>query len=253
MKIAISGKGGVGKTTIAGTLVRLFADRGYSVIAVDADPSMNLHTMIGVENPVPISKLKQLIGERTVITPGIYNLNPRVDDVVEKYCAVRDNIRLIVMGTVEGVSQGCMCPENAFLRALLRHLVLKRGEMVILDSEAGVEHMARNIAEGFDLMLVVAEPSRKAVDVANRLIELSRSAGIPEVYCVANRVASLEDEDFLKENLIAEVLESIPEDELVRKAERQGIPLADLQEESEALQKIFSLSEKIEKITGKLF
>ncbi len=248
MKIVVSGKGGVGKTTISGTLARLFAERGYSVIAVDADPSMNLHSAIGVENPTPISQLKELINERAVIAPGMYNLNPRVDDIPERFSAVRGRVRLLVMGTVEQAGQGCLCPENTFLKALLRHLVLKRRELLILDTEAGVEHLGRSVAENFDLMLVVVEPGAKAIAMANRLARLSREIGVKQVYAVANKVASKEQEDFIKGELDIEVLEVVPFDSTVVDADIKNIPLIDIKNESPALKKITQLSEKIEEL-----
>ncbi|NOZ59028.1 MAG: P-loop NTPase [Euryarchaeota archaeon] len=250
MKIVVSGKGGVGKTTIAGTLARVFASRGYSVIAVDSDPSMNLHTAIGVENPTPISHLKELINERAVIAPGMYSLNPRVDDIPERFSSVRDNLRLIVMGTVEQAGQGCLCPENTFLRALLRHLVLRRREMLILDTEAGVEHLGRSVARNFDLMLVVVEPGAKAISMANRLVELSGRLGIARVYGVANKVADEEQVRFIEEHLSVELLERVPYDSRVVEADIKNVPLVDLDDKSPALRSIVRLSEKIEGLVG---
>ncbi len=251
MKIVVTGKGGVGKTTISGTLARLFAERGYSVIAVDADPSMNLHSAIGVENPTPISQLKELISERAVIAPGMYNLNPRVDDIPERFSAVRGNIRLLVMGTVEQAGQGCLCPENTFLRALLRHLVLKRRELLILDTEAGVEHLGRSVAENFDLMLVVVEPGAKAIAMANRLAELAKEIGVKQVYAVANKVASDEQEEFIRREVDIEVIEAVPFDSAVVEADIKNLPLIDVGKESPALRSIVRLSEKIEELVGK--
>ena len=251
MKIVVTGKGGVGKTTISGTLARLFAERGYSVIAVDADPSMNLHSAIGVENPTPISQLKELISERAVIAPGMYNLNPRVDDIPERFSTVRGNIRLLVMGTVEQAGQGCLCPENTFLRALLRHLVLKRRELLILDTEAGVEHLGRSVAENFDLMLVVVEPGAKAIAMANRLAELAKEIGVKQVYAVANKVASDEQEEFIRREVDIEVIEAVPFDSAVVEADIKNLPLIDVGKESPALRSIVRLSEKIEELVGK--
>lgn len=246
MKVVISGKGGAGKTTVSGTLARIFSEKGYKVLAVDGDPSMNLHTSIGVANPTPISKLK-LIAERAVISPGIYNLNPRVEDIPDKYASTKENIKLIVMGTVEKGGEGCVCPENTFLRAMMRHLVLKRDELLILDTEAGVEHLGRKTAEGFDLMLILCEPSMKAVEAANRICALARQIGVKEIYAVGNKITSKEQEKFISENLNFEVLDFIPFDEEIMKSDLANEPLIDYSSNSEALNIIRELAVKIKK------
>lgn len=225
MKIAVSGKGGVGKTTISGTLARIFQDRGKHVLAVDSDPSMNLHTSLGLDNPEPISELKELIQDRAVVTEGIFKLNPKVDDVPDAYSTGDENLKLIVMGTVKGGGQGCICPETTFLRALLRHLVLGRDEVVILDTEAGLEHLARGTAEGFDAILIVVEPSGKAVETANRVIELAGEIGIEHAYAVANKVSSPEQEEFIRKALPIEVIATVPYDQSVVEGDIKGEPL----------------------------
>lgn len=247
MKIAVSGKGGTGKTTIAGTLARILSDKGYSVIAVDADPSMNLHTSIGMKSPEPIAELKALIAERAVISPGVYNLNPNVEDVIEKYSLQKENIRLVVMGTVEKGGSGCICPENAFLRALMRHIVLRRNEFLILDAEAGVEHLGRKTAEGFDLMLVLCEPSVKAAETANRIYELSRQIGIMQICAVGNKVASAEDENFVRKHLKFETIKFIPFDRSVVESDVKGVAIIDLNKSSPCIRAIGELAEEIEK------
>jgi CO dehydrogenase maturation factor len=180
----------------------------------------------------------------------MYSLNPRVDDIPERFASVRGNLKLLVMGTVEQAGEGCLCPENTFLRALLRHLVLKRRELLILDTEAGVEHLGRGVAKNFDLMLVVAEPGAKAIEVANRLAELSKKIGVKRVYGVANKVANEEQAKFIEEKLGVELLETIPRDSTVVEADMRNLPLIDMGKESPALRKITRLSEKIEGLIG---
>lgn len=245
MKVVISGKGGVGKTTVSGTLARIFSEKGYKVLAIDGDPSMNLHAAIGVANPTPISKLRELITERAVISPGIYNLTPRVEDIPDRYASKKENIKLIVMGTVERGGGGCVCPENAFLRALMRHLVLKRDELLILDTEAGVEHLGRKTAEGFDSMLILCEPSMKAVEAANRIYALTRQIGVREIYAVGNKITSKEQEKFISKNLNFGVLDIIPFDEEVVESDLANKPLIDYSSNSKALKVIRKLAAKM--------
>lgn len=249
MKIVIAGKGGVGKTTLAGTLARVFEEAGFDVLAVDSDPSMNLHTSLGLENPTPISRLKELITERTVVASGIYNLSPKVDDIPENYSAKKGKLRLIVMGTIEEGGSGCICPENAFLRALLRHLVLKRSEVLVLDTEAGVEHLGRKTAEKFDLMLVLAEPSAKAIEVADRVKELAKQIGIKKIFAVGNKIASEEQKKFVQDNLGLEILGVIPFDEAVQRCDMLGKPLAE-SGDSKALKAIKEIAQKVRTLAG---
>lgn len=248
MKIAVAGKGGVGKTTLAGTLARIYADMGYEVIAFDSDPSMNLHTSLGLENPKPVFEYKDLIEERAVVAPGIYSLNPLVKDIPDLCSTKSKNLRLLVMGTVEKAGGGCICPETTFFKALIRHLVLKSREMLILDTEAGVEHLGRRIAEGFDVFLIVAEPSMKAVEAANRIGELSREMGISRIYCVGNKVVDEDDEKFIKENIRFEVLGFVPFDSAVVKSDREGKPLAEIPS-STAFKEIRKIADKLLQFT----
>ncbi len=245
MKIAVSGKGGVGKTTISGTLARLYSSAGKRVIAVDADPSMNLHTSIGVSNPEPVSQLKELIKERTVLDGGMYNLNPRVEDIPERFSSNKENVKLIVMGTVEKGGGGCICPESTFLRSLLRHLVLQREELLVMDTEAGLEHLGRKVAEKFDLILVVSEPSLKAIETANRIAELSKQIGIKRIYGIGSKTTSKEQEEMISQNLDPEVLGFIPLDAAVQEADMRGIPLFDYNQKSAALKAIEDISKKL--------
>jgi CO dehydrogenase maturation factor len=225
MKIVVSGKGGVGKTTISGTVALILADQGKNVLAVDSDPSMNLHSALGFENPTPIAELKEIIAQRTVMEPGIFKLNPKVDDIPQNFSIKKDSLRLIVMGTVEKGGEGCICPESSFLKALLRHLVLKKDEYLILDTEAGIEHLGRSIAEKFDLMVVVCEPSKKAVDTANRVFKLSREIGIKKVVGVGNKISTPAQAEFIKKSLDFELIGSIPFDDVVIDADMERKPL----------------------------
>jgi len=243
MKIAVAGKGGVGKTTIAATLANFFSEKGFKVIAVDADPAMNLHLSLAMPNPKPISELKELIRERTVIQEGVYRMNPEVSDVIEKYSSKKNNIRLIVMGTIESSTQGCICPENAFLRALLRHLVLKRDEVLILDAEAGVEHLGRRTAEKFDFMLVVVEPSIKSIETARHIHALAEEMGIRNIFAVGNKINKEIEKKLIEERLAFKILDFVSYDESIIEADFEQKPVYEL--DSKAKREIYKIGEKL--------
>ena len=190
MKIAITGKGGVGKTTLAGTLARLMARDGMDVLAIDADPDMNLASALGIDNPPgPLTGYKELIDERAGGPDGMFRMNPKVDDVVERFGAVGpDGVRMLVMGTVERGGSGCMCPASSFLRALLRHVVLRESSVVIMDMEAGIEHLGRGTTKGIDLMIVVVEPGSRSLETAERIKRLGTELGIGKFAAVINKV-----------------------------------------------------------------
>jgi len=228
MKIAVAGKGGVGKTTIAGTLARLFGRDGNRVIAVDADPAMNLKFAIGIKgNPTPISELRELIMERTSVYnyTGIYKLNPGVDDIIGRYGAEGpDNVTLIVMGTVKKGGGGCTCPENAFLRSLLRHVLFKE-KVVIIDMEAGIEHLGRGTAKGVDLMLSVVEPGMRSVETANRIKKLGEDIGIDNIMAVINKIEDLDVEKRIEEKMKEQkipVIGVIPYDKTLMEADMES-------------------------------
>ena len=223
MKIAISGKGGVGKTLLASLLSKAFSEAGYSVLAIDADPDANLAANLGFPNPdkiTPISELSDIIEERVGAKPGqsgsFFKLNPKVDDLPEKYSAKLDGIRLMVMGRIKRGGTGCYCPEGALLQALLSHLLLQRKDVVILDMEAGIEHLTRGTAQGVDKLIVVVEPGRRSIETAQRIFELAKDLHIKKMAVVGNKIQTEEQKQFIRDNLPdAEFLGFIPYDEAI--------------------------------------
>jgi CO dehydrogenase maturation factor len=205
MKLAIVGKGGVGKTTLSAALAQYIAGMGHSVIAVDADPDGNLASALGVSGnslPEPIARMRELILDRTDAKDEgaglMFKLNPRVDDLPERFSVDADGVRLLVLGTVETGGKGCMCPEGAVLKALLQHLLLRVPESVILDMEAGLEHMGRASATGVDALIAVVEPGMRSVQTALRIGQLARDIGIERNYIVANRVREASEREVLE-------------------------------------------------------
>lgn len=208
MKIALSGKGGVGKTTIAAGLALLFLEEGKRVIAIDADPDANLAATLSFPEPDkirPIAEMKELIQERTGARPGraagFFKLNPKVDDIPEKFCAEHMGIKLLRMGGIKKGGSGCFCPENAFLKALLSHLLVGRKDVVIIDMEAGIEHLSRGTASGVDILLIVVEPAVRSIETAFRIKELAREIGITKILAIGNKVTGKDDIDFIKGKL----------------------------------------------------
>ena len=208
MKIAISGKGGVGKTLLASLLSKIFAESGYSVLAIDADPDANLAASLGFPHPdeiVPISELSDLIEERTGARPGqsapFFRLNPKVDDLPDKYSVTHDGIRLMVMGRIKRGGTGCYCPEGALLQALLTHLLVQRDEVVILDMEAGIEHLARGTAKAVDRLLVVVEPGRRSIETARRIFQLAQDLSLKSIALVGNKIRNQSEKEFLTDHL----------------------------------------------------
>jgi len=204
MKVAVTGKGGVGKTTVAACLALCWRDLGRDVVAVDADPDANLAGTLGYRGPdiTPLVKLKPLIEERVGGGwGGFLRMNPRVDDIPGEFGVVVEGIRVLVMGTIEPGRHGCACPENVLLREVLNHLMLGGGQHVVVDMEAGVEHLGRGTAEGVDEMLVVVEPGWASLQTAARVAELARGLGIRQVRAIANKVASDADLEYVRAHL----------------------------------------------------
>jgi len=195
MKVAVSGKGGVGKTLIAGGIASGFAARGLKTIAIDADSSPNLGLTLGLSPQetrkiVPISENKTLIESKTSTGySGVYRLQFSVDDIVRDYSVSTPlGPNLIVMGTVQSMGSGCMCAPNAVIRALLRHLVVERDEAVVLDLEAGVEHIGRGTARQVDTLLILADSNLKSLEIAKHIYDMAKVAGMQQLFLVGNRV-----------------------------------------------------------------
>ena len=238
MKIAVSGKGGTGKTMLVSFLSTIFAKAGYSVIAIDADPNVNLADTFGFPNSekiIPISKMDDLIEERTGARPGqmapYFKLNPKVDDLPDKCSLKYGGIRIMVMGPIKAAGSGCYCPEGALLEALVAHLLLKVDEMVILDMEAGIEHLTRGTAKGVDKLIIVVEPTRKSVLTGYRVRDLALEIGLQSIGVVGNKIRNGKEKDFLISNMAGfEFLGFIPYDEGIAEAEITGLPLIDSSE-----------------------
>ena len=235
MKIAISGKGGVGKTLLTSILSKIFTESGYSVIAIDADPDANLAATLGFTDPeqiTPISEMSDLIEERTGTRPGqsapFFRLNPKVDDIPEKYARQQNGIRLMRMGRVKKGGTGCYCPESALLRALLTHLLVARNEVVILDMEAGIEHLGRGTAGAVDKLIVVVEPGRRSIETAHNIEKLATEIGLQNVAVVGNKIRNQTDREFLISNLPGfEFLGFIPYDQTIVDADLANISMLD--------------------------
>ncbi len=232
MKVAVAGKGGVGKTLIAGGLASGFSQRGFKTIAIDADSSPNLALTLGLSAEetrkiVPISENKPLVESKTKTEySGVYKLSFSVDDIVRDY-SVKTPIgpNLIVMGTVQSMGSGCMCAPTAVVRELLRHLVVDRGEAVVLDLEAGVEHIGRGTARAMDILLIIADSNLKSLEIAKKIHDFAAAAGMKQLYLVGNRVMNQAQEDairgFASKNGL-EVLALIPFDTKITEADMQG-------------------------------
>ncbi|MFW9951795.1 MAG: AAA family ATPase, partial [Candidatus Thorarchaeota archaeon] len=256
---------GVGKTLVSGTLARLFAKDGFKVLAIDNDSAMNLSYTLGIDEEVkskivPISEMKSLIEERTTVPgagAGVYNINPEVADIPDKYKVTGpDGLELLVLGGIEEPATGCLCPENALIRTLLYNLFVKRNEVVIVDFEAGLEHLGRGTAKGIDVMLVITEPSQKSLDLCSKIIKLSKKLGIINIFLVANKIVGESQLSVIYEKINdwnVPLYHSIPYDNEVGNADLNGKALIDYNSNSKALASIKNLYAKLKNLKHEVF
>lgn len=260
LKIAVSGKGGVGKTTVAGILARLFGMDGRDILVLDADPASNLASAVGVEREVslrmiPLSRMLDMIEERTGVRPGggyggIFKMNPKVDDLAERFAVEgKDGVRLLVLGTIKTGGEGCFCPESALLKSLLKHLVLEEDQYLIMDMEAGLEHLGRGSSRHMDVMIVVVETGMRSVDIALMIKDLAAEIGIGRVVAVINKVYSQEAAE--KVRIILEdqgipVMATIPFNPQLVEADLLGISPMDLEGTDDVVEAISSIKHALE-------
>jgi CO dehydrogenase maturation factor len=235
MKIAITGKGGVGKTTLTALLAQVYANQGRQVLAVDADPSPCLAGALGFPDELraelhPIAEMDALIEERTGAKPGtvggFFTLNPRVDDIPERFSVLHQGVRLLEMGSVDFGGSGCICPESAMLKTLFTHLLFRKDDVLLLDMYAGVEHLGRATVDFVDAMIVVVEPTRRSLGTAAQIKKLAEDIGLSRLWLVGNKVRNDEEAKFLEsESPGLPVLGFLPADLKVQEADRLGIPV----------------------------
>ncbi len=259
MKIAVAGKGGVGKTTVAGTIARLLGRDGLRILAVDADPSYTLWSALGIpadvaNEIVPLTENEPLVEERLQIEGAgsykqFFKLNPRVDDLAAKF-AIKgpDNVSLLVAGTVEIGGSGCMCPSATLLKSLMRHLILGTDEAFVMDMDAGIENLGRGTTKGMDALVVVAEPGRRSLDILGKIKKLAQDIDVGRVFAVGNKVVTSEDskmiEDWVKKEGIP-LLGIVPLDESVKEADRRGVAPIDLDANSPGMLAIAEIKQRL--------
>ncbi|MBD3206764.1 AAA family ATPase [Candidatus Bathyarchaeota archaeon] len=259
MKLAIAGKGGVGKTFTSATLSRLLAKEGYSVLAVDADPNFNLAYALGIDREKadrirPLTENNELIREKTGVSAEeayspVFNMTPTVSDIVDRFGVdAPEGVKLLVMGTVKGGGTGCMCGANALLRVLIQHMLIQRGEILIMDMVAGLEHLGRGTARRMDAMLVVVEPRMKSMDTIRRILRLAEEIEIKEIMAIGNKISNEREEKFIREHMKKfgiPIVAMIPYDEKVGEADMLGIPAVDYDPDTPAIRSVRNLMDTL--------
>ena len=238
MKLAITGKGGTGKTTLAGILAHFLNRRGFKVLAVDADPDANLASAIGLSpeqaaSIIPVSEQRELIKERTGANPKefgqLFKMNPTVGDIPERFCVTFRGIKLLVMGAVRKGGAGCACPESVLLKSLLSEILLARGEAVVVDMEAGIEHLGRATAGSIDRMLIVVEPGQRSLETARKIMRMGKEIGIRHFGIVGNKIRTEEQRLWLKRQLPGELVAGmISYSDIIGDADLSPKPLIDI-------------------------
>lgn len=258
MKIAVSGKGGVGKTTLASTIARLMGRSGKKVVMVDCDPSPNLALSLGIpedrrNNIVPLGQHFDMIAKRTGVQPGesqgkIYRINPEVDDLLEKYgVECKDNVTLLVLGTIQTGGGGCFCPESALLRRLLSHLVRKE-EVLIMDMEAGVEHLGRGTTRNIDILLIVVEPGQRSIETASRIKKLAKDLGLKRIVAVLNKSrGQFHDEEIARRlrDLDIDMIGSIPFSEKSMESDLRGMSPMEIEGNQPFIEAVENILERL--------
>jgi len=260
LKIAISGKGGVGKTTLAGILARLLGREGKEVLVLDADPASTLSGAVGVPPEVtsgitPLSSMLDMIEDRTGVRPGsgyggMFKLNPRVDDLADRFAIEgKDGVRLLVLGTIKQGGSGCFCPESALLKSLLKHLILERDQYLIMDMEAGLEHLGRASSRNMDVMIVVVEPGMRSVDIALRIRDMAMEIGIPKVVAVINKAFNADGAEIVRKQLEDQgvpVVAILPYSMAMVEADLRGISPMEAEGGEEVIQAVDRIRENLE-------
>ena len=241
MKLAITGKGGTGKSTIAGILTHYYKNDGYKVLAVDADPDANLASAIGIPAEkasaiIPISEQRKLIKERTGAEPGqfgqLFKMNPTVHDIPDEFCIDYQGIKLLVMGAIRKGGSGCACPENVLLRSLLSEIILNRDEVIIVDMEAGIEHLGRATAGSIDKMIIIVEPGSRSISTAKTIMRMAKEIAIQSFVIVGNKLQDEKQKEWISKKFSQDqILGMISYHEIIRDADLLQQPLIELLDE----------------------